>query len=277
MIIRAVADPFEQTILAYELQIAQDRFCFGARLDGLREIHADTNLQTEHASVQWLSDDLLWVCGSDARVLFTRGEGCCHHNLQELSVTHWVGTKNTFEKLTNAPDCQIHLISDTPTKESEFHQHAFGQPFVIGAHAELAAYLFRCGYNCAQSVFGAFAEELGIGFSDAMRLSCSFGGGMGRMREVCGAVSGMLMVCGYTHGYETPETGVVKAEHYRLVQQLGKSFRDINSSIICRELLGGSVSASPEPTARTEEFYRTRPCERLIRCAAELAENLLES
>lgn len=155
------------------------------------------------------------------------------------------------------------------------HPLGAGHQFVIGSHAERARFLFRLGYNCSQSVFGAFAEELGMDLSTAMKLSCSFGGGMGRLREVCGAVSGMLMVCGMKHGYATPETGCVKAEHYRLVQQLANTFREQNGSIICRELLGGTVSHSPIPTERTPEFYRLRPCERLISYAAELAEQQL--
>lgn len=152
------------------------------------------------------------------------------------------------------------------------HRLQSGTCFAIGDHAEVAKFLFRRGYNCSQAVFGAFADELGIDFETAMRLSCSFGGGMGRLREVCGAVSGMLLVCGAKCGYATPETGTVKAKHYRQVQELAKSFRAQHGSIICRDLLGGTVSDSPTPTERTQSFYITRPCERLIASAAYLLE-----
>jgi len=95
------------------------------------------------------------------------------------------------------------------------------------------------------------------------------------MREVCGAVSGMLLVCGLAQGYHTPETGAVKAEHYRLVQSLAKRFREQHGSLYCRELLGGTVSDLPTPTERTPEFYKLRPCERLIASAADILEEML--
>ena len=161
------------------------------------------------------------------------------------------------------------------TLQTRLHRLSDQAAFAIGDHAEVARFLFRQGYNCSQAVLGAFADELGLDGELAMRLSCSFGGGMGRMREVCGAVSGMLMVCGCTDGYSTPETGAVKAAHYKKVQELAAVFRERHGSLICRELLGGSVSNAPTPSARTEEFYRLRPCERLIASAASIAEEML--
>jgi C_GCAxxG_C_C family probable redox protein len=155
---------------------------------------------------------------------------------------------------------------------SQFQSLGAGKQIDIGSRGEVACALFRQGYNCSQAVFGAFAEDLQIDRDTAMRIASSFGGGMGRMREVCGAVSGMLMVCGLMHGYATPETGDVKADHYRMVQKLSAEFRDTAGSIICRDLLGGTVSALPTPTARTPEFYQKRPCERLIHLAATIAE-----
>ena len=98
---------------------------------------------------------------------------------------------------------------------------------------------------------------------------------MGRLREVCGAVSGMLLTCGLSRGYHTPETGGVKAEHYRLVQALAKRFREEHGSLYCRDLLGGTASDLPTPTERTPGFYKTRPCERLIASAADIVEEMI--
>ena len=135
--------------------------------------------------------------------------------------------------------------------------------------AEHAAELFASGYNCAQAVVTAFHKELGMTESEAARLSSSFGGGMGRMRETCGAVSGMLLVAGLLWGYDTPGDDESKAAHYRLVQKLAALFRDRTGSIICRELLG-SPPSDPNPPPRTAEFYKTRPCAGFVALAAEI-------
>lgn len=143
--------------------------------------------------------------------------------------------------------------------------------------AETAKNLFLEGYNCSQSVFGAFADELGIDFETAMRLASSFGGGMGRMREVCGAVSGMFMAAGLKYGYSDPHDQNAKAKHYKLIQDLASQFREENGSIICRELL--HLPAGPDlpvPQSRTAEFYRKRPCAELVECAASILEQYME-
>lgn len=108
---------------------------------------------------------------------------------------------------------------------------------------ERAMELFKQGYNCSQSVFGAFCEECGIDFETALKLSSSFGGGMGRLREVCGAVSGMFMVVGMKYGYTDPKDSVSKAEHYKRIQELAEEFKENNRSIVCRELLELSVQS----------------------------------
>ncbi len=139
--------------------------------------------------------------------------------------------------------------------------------------AEKAEKLFNDGYNCAQAVLGAFCEELGLDEEKAMRLSSSFGGGMGRLREVCGAVSGMFMVAGYKAGYSDPNDPDAKMEHYALIQQLANEFREENGSIICRELLGLPDGAdSPKPEARTKEYYIKRPCGEYVASAARIVE-----
>ena len=103
------------------------------------------------------------------------------------------------------------------------------------------------------------------------RLASSFGGGMGRMREVCGAVSGMLMVAGVLYGYDTPGDDTVKKAHYTLVQNLAGEFREKNGSIICREILKNPPS-DPAPSARTAEYYASRPCARMVYTAANILE-----
>lgn len=145
----------------------------------------------------------------------------------------------------------------------------------MGARAEE---LFRQGYNCAQAVFMAFAPSLGLEDDVAARLSSSFGGGMGRMREVCGAVSGMLMVLGMKYGYDDPSANDEKRAHYARVQQLANEFKNENGSIICRELLGlvPTSPVTPEAEARTPAFYRKRPCAELVRMAAELTQKYIE-
>ena len=136
-------------------------------------------------------------------------------------------------------------------------------------HSVLSKEMFCKGYNCAQAVVTAFHEELGMTESEAARLSSSFGGGMGRMRETCGAVSGMLLVAGLLWGYGTPGDDEAKAAHYRLVQEMAAKFRERTGSLICRELLGNPPS-DPNPTPRTADFYKTRPCAGFVALAAEI-------
>lgn len=138
-------------------------------------------------------------------------------------------------------------------------------------YEEIAKNLFLQGYNCSQAVFGAFAEELGMDRDTAMRLSSSFGGGMGRLREVCGAVSGMFMAAGMMYGCSDPSDRTAKTEHYKRIQELAAKFREENGSIICRELLGLNVkSESYVPEPRTSEYYKKRPCGELVACAARI-------
>jgi len=139
------------------------------------------------------------------------------------------------------------------------------------SHADRAAELFLSGYNCAQSVFGAFCDVTGMDFSAAMRLSSSFGGGMGRLREVCGTVSAMFMIAGILWGYSDTGEGGAKAAHYTRIQHLAEEFRKSHDTIICRELIAGlKKDSSPIPEARTEQYYRERPCVRFVRTAAEI-------
>lgn len=143
-------------------------------------------------------------------------------------------------------------------------------------HQERATELFQEGYNCAQSVFAAFSEDLGMDFETALKLSSSFGGGMGRLREVCGAVSGMLMAAGLKYGYSDSKDRKVKTVHYALVQELAKKFEERNGSIICRELLGLDHRRDiPIPEKRTDAYYQKRPCAEMVRYAAEILDGCL--
>lgn len=146
----------------------------------------------------------------------------------------------------------------------------------MGKYSEKAVYNFRLGYNCAQSVFLAFAEDLCIDKDTALRLSSSFGAGMGRLREVCGAVSSMFAVAGLKYGYTSYNDDDIKAKHYELIQSLADKFKSEFSTIICRELLNLPEGAdTPVPSVRTEEYYQTRPCENCIRFASEIIEKEL--
>lgn len=141
---------------------------------------------------------------------------------------------------------------------------------------ELAMQNFKNGYNCAQSVLLAFSDELCLDPETLKMISSPFGGGMGRMREVCGAVSGMLMVTGLKCGYSDPQATDEKAKLYSLVQKLAGEFKEKNGSIICRELLGVPDS-SPSPEKRTAEYYKKRPCVELVGDAAGIIENYLQN
>ena len=145
-------------------------------------------------------------------------------------------------------------------------------------YSKKAGELFREGYNCAQSVFCAFSDELGFDFETALKLSSSFGGGMGRLREVCGAVSAMFMIAGLKYRYTTPNNDEIKGEHYSRIQELAARFKEKHGTIICRELLGLDVKQdNPIPSKRTEQYYKDRPCEDIVRDASEIIAEYISS
>ena len=142
-------------------------------------------------------------------------------------------------------------------------------------HGLKAAELFLSGYNCAQAVAVAYSEELGLTERQAAKMVSAFGGGMGRMREVCGAVSGMLFVLSALYGYDTPGDDVSKKRLYSEVQELASRFRAENGSIICREILKNPPS-DPKTTPPPPEFYARRPCAKMVLTAARLMEQFME-
>lgn len=142
---------------------------------------------------------------------------------------------------------------------------------------EQAKELFLKGYNCTQAVVGAFAEEIGMDFDTAVKMVSSFGGGMGRLREVCGAVSGMFFVAGALYGYNDPKDFEAKKEHYARIQLLASRYKEETGSIVCRELLGmDGKDHSPIPSERTKEYYKKRPCPDMVGLAAEIMETYIE-
>ena len=136
---------------------------------------------------------------------------------------------------------------------------------------------FLSGYNCSQSVVKAFSKELedaSYNVEEMLKIASPFGGGMGRLREVCGSISGAFLVLGALYGYNTPETGDKKKDLYSKVQDIAKSFEEKHGSIVCRELLGlDNKHDSPIPSERNNEFYKKRPCMELIGDAAEIVES----
>ena len=178
----------------------------------------------------------------------------------------------------------------------------------MGATRERAIELFYQGYNCSQAVFGAYAERYGIEKDIAMRLAASFGGGMGRMREVCGALSGALIVVGMETGATEGRDAAGKKANYDMVQKVAGIYKEKNGSIYCKELLGLVPMPNGEkrptavtqdtqkkltaaeyatshmttftettPEARTKEYYKKRPCPELIGQVCDILDEVLYS
>lgn len=137
---------------------------------------------------------------------------------------------------------------------------------------ELAKGYFKEGCNCSQAVAAAFADEIKMSADDVKRLTCGFGGGMGRMREVCGAVSAMTFVISALYSED-------KGDIYKRVQCVAEKFRQENGSIVCRELLGLSIKGADDPTPekRTAQYYKKRPCAELVEMAGNILEEYLQN
>lgn len=142
-------------------------------------------------------------------------------------------------------------------------------------HSEKAVEHFYEGYNCAQSVMLAFSDVTGFDEMTSVHLASSLGAGIGGAREVCGAVNVAAMVYGLIKGYDIPNNVEVKQAHYAKVTELLDAFRADYGTVICRELLAG-IKLSNVASERTPEYYKTRPCEKFIRRAAEILDDMLE-
>ena len=137
---------------------------------------------------------------------------------------------------------------------------------------EKAVALFKEGYNCSQSVVAAFADMYGFTQEQALKMGASFGGGIGRMRQTCGAACGLFLVAGLETGCTEGHNPQGKEANYKVVQELAEEFRKRNGSLICAELLGLAKNA-PTPTtpdARNGEYYKKRPCSEYVGCAARI-------
>ncbi|MCR4925630.1 MAG: C-GCAxxG-C-C family protein [Clostridiales bacterium] len=146
------------------------------------------------------------------------------------------------------------------------------------SRVEKAKELFKSGYNCSQSVFMAYADLFDMDNATAAKISAGLGGGVGRMREVCGAVTGMTLLAGLKYGATEGDDTESKQKTYEVVRALSEEFKKTNPSIICKELLGlAQAEKSAKPEERTQEYYQKRPCVEIVGDAAKAVEKILFS
>ncbi len=145
-----------------------------------------------------------------------------------------------------------------------------------------AEQFFMEGYNCCQAVLLAFEDVLEVDRSALLRVASGFGGGLARMREVCGTVSAMAMIAGFLSPAEEPSNMQQRRDNYALVQRFAQAFKEQKGSIVCREILGlrkpepGAPMESPMPSARTPEYYKTRPCAATVGIAARIVADYIK-
>ncbi len=143
-------------------------------------------------------------------------------------------------------------------------------------HREKARELFVQGYNCSQAVVGAFCDVTGQDMETALKVSSSFGAGMGKMRSVCGAVTGMFIVAGLLYGNTDPDDKS-KGDHYARIQELAEKFKEKYDTIICLDLLKGlKTDTKPQPAERNEEYYKVRPCLIFVEEACDILDAFIE-
>lgn len=165
------------------------------------------------------------------------------------------------------------LLSDM-TFETERKQERSGD--WMESRVQDAVRRFEEGYNCAQAVFATYADLFGMTEADALKLASPMGGGIGRMREVCGTISAMALLEGLKEGNTDPLDKKAQGQTYETVRILSDCFKEENGSIICRELLGlAAKEKSAVPAERTAEYYQSRPCTRLVESAARIVEEKL--
>jgi C_GCAxxG_C_C family probable redox protein len=149
--------------------------------------------------------------------------------------------------------------------------------FTIEDRIEQAVAYFQSGYNCAQSVFLAYSDLFDIDEAMAKKMSVSFGGGLGRMREVCGTVSAMSMLAGFRYPVLDTLDREARKQNYQIVQKMAELFKEKNGAIVCRDLLRNiKTDNSPMPSDRTAEYYKKRPCARIVADAAQIAGRMLK-
>ena len=137
---------------------------------------------------------------------------------------------------------------------------------------------FEAGYNCAQSVFLAYSDVFELEMETAKKMSVSFGGGVGRMREICGTVSAMAMLAGFKYPVQDISDQEARTRNYAMVQKMADMFKEKNGTIICRNLLPpeDAAATTPAPAARTQEYYKKRPCGRFVGDSARIAGRMLK-
>ena len=151
----------------------------------------------------------------------------------------------------------------------------------VNERVERACGYFKEGYNCAQAVVMAYNDIMGMTIEEIAKLTAPFGGGMGRMREVCGTVSGMALVASALAPSFDPKNMAERQQNYALVQSFAGSFRQENGDIVCRRLLGlepmVEKSETTMPSERTAEYYKKRPCVEYVGCAARIIAEYIAS
>ena len=151
--------------------------------------------------------------------------------------------------------------------------------FDIEERVKIAVQNFESGYNCAQSVFLAYSDVFELNLDMAKKMSVSFGGGVGRMREICGTVSAMAMLVGFKYPVLDQQDQKARAKNYAMVQKMSDLFKENHDTIICRSLLPAAEASqtAPEPSARTAEYYAKRPCSKYVEDAARIAGRMLKN
>jgi C_GCAxxG_C_C family probable redox protein len=145
----------------------------------------------------------------------------------------------------------------------------------MSTKAEQAAEIFKSGFNCAQAVFSTYSDNFGINRTDALRISCGFGGGMGRKQEVCGAVTGAIMLIGCKHGKTKQEDTTSTDETYKLVRDLSDKFTAKHGSILCKELLGCNLTTPEGQKTFKDQNMKELRCSRYVHDAVEMIEDIL--
>ncbi|MEI6101561.1 MAG: C-GCAxxG-C-C family protein [Eubacteriales bacterium] len=146
----------------------------------------------------------------------------------------------------------------------------------MGIKAKAAEEYFLKGANCSQAVLAAFHQEAGMDMETALKIASSFGAGMGRLREVCGALSAVFMIAGFQYGYSDLDDADAKAAHYKLIQDLAREFKEKNGSILCRGLLGlDEAEQSWVPETRSKSYYENRPCLEIVKNTADMIETYM--
>ena len=142
-------------------------------------------------------------------------------------------------------------------------------------HSEKAREIFSKGYNCSQAVVAAFSDVTGLDFETSLKVSSSFGAGMGKMRSVCGAVTGMYIVAGLLWA-TTQSDAASKEKHYTLIQQITQRFKDMHDTVVCAELLKNlKTDTTPKPAERTQEYYKVRPCLKFVEDACDILDSII--